>query len=218
MLVVIASTASRAVSQTFVCDTQADRATPGSRRPMAPSRWTSARCPPSRRRVSTAACAGPAQGATSRRPSGADRHHDGRRRSCSCTPRTETESAVRTWDGAARGAVGGAGRGRPLGQGGRRGPRPGASGGGRAGCPDKWAATPPEAVMVSHQEAASGLAAIKRAIATGDWAPGLETYGDLTPLSGGRPSSVPLAPETGGPERRSRPTGRGAATRVPELC
>ena len=45
---------------------------------------------------------------------------------------------------------------------------------------DKWAAMPPEAVMLSHQEAASELAAIKQAITTSDWA-ALETYGGLNP-------------------------------------
>ncbi len=45
---------------------------------------------------------------------------------------------------------------------------------------DKWAATPPEAVMMSHREAASELAAIKKAIAAGDW-DALETYGGLNP-------------------------------------
>ncbi|MCY3819247.1 MAG: hypothetical protein OXH52_07785 [Gammaproteobacteria bacterium] len=45
---------------------------------------------------------------------------------------------------------------------------------------DKWAATPPKAVMMPHQEAASELAAIKKPIATSDWdAP--EAYGGLNP-------------------------------------
>ncbi|MCY4028855.1 MAG: hypothetical protein OXH75_21375 [Acidobacteria bacterium] len=45
---------------------------------------------------------------------------------------------------------------------------------------DKWAATPPEAVMLSHPEAKSELAAIKNAISTSDWA-ALEAYGGLNP-------------------------------------
>ena len=45
---------------------------------------------------------------------------------------------------------------------------------------DKWAGTPPEAVMMSHQEAAAELAAIKKATATSDWDT-LEVYGGLNP-------------------------------------
>ena len=39
---------------------------------------------------------------------------------------------------------------------------------------------PPESVMMSHQEAAAGMAAIKNAIATSDEA-ALEAYGGLNP-------------------------------------
>ena len=45
---------------------------------------------------------------------------------------------------------------------------------------DQWAATPPESVMMSQQEAATEMAAIKKAIATSDWA-ALEVYGGLNP-------------------------------------
>ena len=45
---------------------------------------------------------------------------------------------------------------------------------------DKCAATPPESVMMSHQDAAAELAAIKKALATGDSA-ALEAYGGLNP-------------------------------------
>ena len=45
---------------------------------------------------------------------------------------------------------------------------------------DKWAATPPESVMMPCQEAAAELAAIKKAIATSDW-DALEVYGGLNP-------------------------------------
>ena len=44
---------------------------------------------------------------------------------------------------------------------------------------DKWAATPPESVMMS-QQAAAEIAAIKKAIATSDWA-ALQVYGGLNP-------------------------------------
>ena len=45
---------------------------------------------------------------------------------------------------------------------------------------DWWASTPPESVMMVHDEAAAELAAIRNAIATGDWvAP--EEYGGLNP-------------------------------------
>lgn len=43
---------------------------------------------------------------------------------------------------------------------------------------DQWAATPPESVTLSQQEAETELAAIKKAIAAGDWA-ALEVYGGL---------------------------------------
>ena len=45
---------------------------------------------------------------------------------------------------------------------------------------DKWLATPPEAVMMSHQEAAAEMAAIKKALATSDLA-ALEQHGGLNP-------------------------------------
>ncbi|MCY4510537.1 MAG: hypothetical protein OXG35_26795 [Acidobacteria bacterium] len=64
---------------------------------------------------------------------------------------------------------------------------------------DKWPATPPEAVMMFHREAASELAAIKKAIATGDW-DALETYRGLNPPSSGRASSTPACAA----HRRSR--------------
>ena len=44
---------------------------------------------------------------------------------------------------------------------------------------DKWASTPQESVTMAH-EAAAEMAAIKKAIATGDPA-ALETYGGLNP-------------------------------------
>ena len=44
----------------------------------------------------------------------------------------------------------------------------------------KWAATPPESVTMSHQEAAAETAAIKRAIAASDLA-ALEAWGGLNP-------------------------------------
>ena len=45
---------------------------------------------------------------------------------------------------------------------------------------DKWAATPAESVGMAHDEAAAELAAIKKAIATSDWA-ALEAFGGLNP-------------------------------------
>ena len=45
---------------------------------------------------------------------------------------------------------------------------------------DQWAATPPEAVRTSQEEAADELAVIKKAIATSDWAT-LDAYGGLNP-------------------------------------
>jgi len=80
---------------------------------------------------------------------------------------------------------------------------------------DKWTATPPEAVMLSHQEAASELAAIKEAIAASDWA-ALEVYGGLNPAI--QRACVLDAACAG--DRRSRAaatTGRTwRSTRVPE--
>ena len=43
---------------------------------------------------------------------------------------------------------------------------------------DRWAATPPEAVTVSRQEASAELAAIRKALVTADSA-ALEAYGDI---------------------------------------
>ncbi len=45
---------------------------------------------------------------------------------------------------------------------------------------DKWASTPAESVTMAHEDAAAEMAAIKKAIATGDSA-ALETYGGLNP-------------------------------------
>ena len=91
----------------------------------------------------------------------------------------ETESAVRTWGSqhsALWAALAAAGRAVEVVVVGRDPVRLAAAG----RVLDKWAATPPEAVMMSHQEAASELAAIKKAIATSDW-DALETYGGLNP-------------------------------------
>ena len=91
----------------------------------------------------------------------------------------ETESAVRTWGGqhaALWAALAAAGRSVEVVVVGRDPVRLAAAG----RVLDKWAATPPEAVMRSHQEAASELAAIKKAVATSDRA-ALETYGGLNP-------------------------------------
>ena len=90
-----------------------------------------------------------------------------------------TESAVRTWGGqhaALWAALAAAGRAVEVVVVGRDPVRLAAAG----RVLDRWAATPPEAVMMSHQEAASELAAIKKAIATADWT-ALETYGGLNP-------------------------------------
>ena len=80
---------------------------------------------------------------------------------------------------------------------------------------DKWAATPPEAVMLSHPEAESELATIKNAISTSDWA-ALEAYGSLNPAI----QRARVLGAAGGGDRRSRAantTGRTwRSTRVPE--
>ena len=80
---------------------------------------------------------------------------------------------------------------------------------------DQWAATPPESVTLSQQEAAAELAAIKKAIATGDWA-ALEVYGGLNPAT--KRTCVLDAACAG--SRRSKAaitTGRTwRSTRVPE--
>ena len=44
----------------------------------------------------------------------------------------------------------------------------------------RWASTPPESVTRAHEEAAAEMAAIRKAIATGDWT-ALEVYGGLNP-------------------------------------
>ena len=45
---------------------------------------------------------------------------------------------------------------------------------------DRWASTPPESLTMAHEAAAAELAAIRNAIATGDWA-ALQEYGGLNP-------------------------------------
>ena len=126
----------------------------------------------------------------------------------------ETESAVRTWGGqhaALWAALAAAGRAVEVVVVGRDPVRLAAAG----RVLDKWAATPPEAVMLSHQEAASELAAIKKAIATSDW-DALEVYGGLNPAL---QRACVLAAACAG-DRRSRAaitTGRTwRSKRVPE--
>ena len=126
----------------------------------------------------------------------------------------ETESAVRTWGGqhsALWAALAAAGRAVEVVVVGRDPVRLAAAG----RVLDKWAATPPEAVMLSHQEAASELATIKKAIATSD-REALETYGGLNPAI--KRACVLDAACAG--DRRSRAaitTGRTwRSTRVPE--
>ena len=80
---------------------------------------------------------------------------------------------------AARGAVGGAGRGRPRRRGGCGGRGRGASSGGRPGAREMGGDASRSRDAVSR-EAASELAAIKKAVATSDW-DALETYGGLNP-------------------------------------
>ncbi len=130
------------------------------------------------------------------------------------TDEHETVSAVRTWGGqhaALWAALAAAGRSVEVVVVGRDPVRLAAA----ERVLDKWAATPPEAVLLSHQEAASELAAIKKAIATGDWA-ALETYGGLNPAI--QRACVLDAACAG--DRRSRAavtTGRTwRSTRVPE--
>ena len=126
----------------------------------------------------------------------------------------ETESAVRTWGGqhaALWAALAAAGRSVEVVVVGRDPVRLAAAG----RVLDRWAATPPEAVMLPHQEAASELAAIKQAIATSNW-DALETYGGLNPAI--KRACVLEAACVG--DRRSRAaitTGRTwRSTRVPE--
>ena len=73
---------------------------------------------------------------------------------------------------------------------------------------DKWAGTSPEAVMMSHQEAAAELAAIKKA-GRHERLGRAEVYGGPPPSSG-RASSTWRAPAAGGRGRRFRAGGRGA--------
>ena len=126
----------------------------------------------------------------------------------------ETESAVRTWGGqhaALWATLAAAGRAVEVVVVGRDPVRLAAA----DRVLDKWAATPPEAVLLSHQEAAAELAAIKQAITTSDWAT-LETYGGLNPAM--QRARVLLAACAG--DRKSRAaitTGRTwRSTRVPE--
>ena len=126
----------------------------------------------------------------------------------------ETESAVRTWGGqhaALWAALAAAGRTVEVVVVGRDPVRLAAA----DRVLDKWAATPPEAVMLPPQEAASELAAIKTALSTNDRA-ALETYGGLNPAL---QRARVLRPACAG-DRRSRAaitTGRTwRSTRVPE--
>ena len=126
----------------------------------------------------------------------------------------ETESAVRTWGGqhaALWAALAAAGRAVEVVVVGRDPVRLAAA----DRVLDKWAATPPETVMLPPQEAASELAAIKTAISTNDRA-ALETYGGLNPAL---QRARVLRPACAG-DRRSRAaitTGRTwRSTRVPE--
>ena len=80
---------------------------------------------------------------------------------------------------------------------------------------DTWAATPPESVAMARREAAAELAAVRKAMAAGDWT-ALEAYGDINGAL--RRMGVLAAACAGG--RRSRAaitTGRTwRSTRVPE--
>ena len=89
----------------------------------------------------------------------------------------ETESAVRTWGGqhaALWAALAAAGRAVEVVVVGRDPVRLAAAG----RVLDQWAATPPESVAMAHDEAAAELAAIRKAMAAGDWT-ALEAYGDI---------------------------------------
>ena len=125
----------------------------------------------------------------------------------------ETESAVRTWGGqhaALWAALAAAGRAVEVVVVGRDPVRLAAAG----RVLDKWAATPPESVAMARQEAATELAAIRKAMAAGDWT-ALEAYGDINGAL--RRMGVLAAACAGG--RRSRAaitTGRTwRSTRVP---
>ncbi len=122
----------------------------------------------------------------------------------------ETESAVRTWDGqhaALWAALATAGRAVEVVVVGHDPLRLAAAG----RVLDKWAATPPEAVMLTHQEATSELAAIK----TSDWA-ALEVYGGLNPAL----QRVCVLSAACAGDRRSKAAitagGTWRSTRVPE--
>ncbi len=126
----------------------------------------------------------------------------------------ETESAVRTWGGqhsALWAALLAAGRAVEVVVVGRDPVRLAAA----ERVLDKWAATPPESVAMAHDEAAAELAAIKKAVATSDWA-ALEAYGGLNPAL---QRAHVLAAACAG-SRKSRAaitTGRTwRSTRVPE--
>ena len=126
----------------------------------------------------------------------------------------ETESAVRTWGGqhaALWAALAAAGRAVEVVVVGRDPVRLAAAG----RVLDKWAATPPESVAMAHDEAAAELAAIRKAMAAGDWT-ALEAYGGINGAL--RRMGVLAAACAGG--RRSRAaitTGRTwRSTRVPE--
>ena len=80
---------------------------------------------------------------------------------------------------------------------------------------DRWAATPPESVQMSQQEAAAELAAIKKAIATSDWA-ALDAYGGLNPAIQ-RACDLDAACAGGRRSRAAITAGRTwRSTRVPE--
>ncbi len=80
---------------------------------------------------------------------------------------------------------------------------------------DKWAATPPESVMMSYDAAAAELAAIKEAIATSDWT-ALDAYGGLNPAIQ-RACGLDAACAGGRRSRAAITAGRTwRSTRVPE--
>ena len=80
---------------------------------------------------------------------------------------------------------------------------------------DQWAATPPDSVRMSQQEAAAELAAIKKAIATSDRA-ALDAYGGLNPAVR-RACGLDAACAGGRKSRAAVTTGRTwRSTRVPE--
>ncbi len=80
---------------------------------------------------------------------------------------------------------------------------------------DRWAATPPDSVRMSQEEAAAELAAIKKAIATSDWA-ALDPYGGLNPAIQ-RACGLDAACAGGRRSRAAITSGRTwRSTRVPE--